>query len=99
MIANNALRFTVVVWVKKTNCFPELRDELVGLSASEPDETTELEGVVDFHWGFPSLREAEQVAEALTVLCSRPEMILLKVADVDNPKQSTTFKDERQIRR
>ncbi len=94
-MASNPLLFTVVVSIKKTDGFPELREELVGLAACEPSESIERAGTVDLHWGFQQLREAEQVAEALTVLCSRPEMIVLKVLDPESPKNSITFKDER----
>jgi len=40
--------FYVVVWVKKTDDFPELRDALIGLAADAPDESTEDEGMVFF---------------------------------------------------
>ncbi len=96
-MVSNAPRFIVVVWVKKTDAFPELRDELIGLAAVEPDESTHWEGMVDFHWGFGRLEEAEHVAEALMALGSRPELVLLKVTDYENPKRSITFKDERKI--
>ncbi|MCQ4189046.1 hypothetical protein [Methylocystis suflitae] len=42
-------KFTVVVWIKKTAA---LRDELIGLVADEPVESTEYEEMVDYHWGF-----------------------------------------------
>ena len=91
-------RFDVVVWVRKTDDFPALRYELIGLAADEPDKSTEYESMIDFHWGFDSLREAESVAEALTVLCQRPELVLLRVSNHDDPKSSITFKDERDLR-
>ena len=62
------LPFDVIVWVKKTDSFAALRDELIGLAADEPDESTEYEGMVDFHWRFDSFAEAESVAAAFTVL-------------------------------
>jgi len=42
-------KFDVVVWIMKTEAFPSLRCELIGLAAGEPDEATEYEGMVDFH--------------------------------------------------
>jgi hypothetical protein len=51
--------------------------------------------MVDFNWGFDSLTEAESVAEALTVLSQRPELVLLRVSNHDDPNSSITFKDER----
>ncbi len=91
--------FDVEVWVKKTDAFAELRDELIGLAAAAPDESTEYEGIVDFHWGFDSLKEAESVAEAMTVLRERQELVFLRVFNLDDPKASVTFKDERHVRR
>jgi len=88
-------KFDVVVWIMKTNAFPALRDELIGLAADEPDESTEYEGMVDFHWGFDSFAEAESVAAAFTVLRQRPELVLLRLSNCDDPKASFTFKDER----
>ena len=41
--------FDVVVWVKKTDDFPELRDALIGLAVAEPDQSTDYQGMVDFH--------------------------------------------------
>jgi len=38
--------------LKRTENFAALRDEVIGLAIEEPDESTEFEGVVDFHWGF-----------------------------------------------
>jgi hypothetical protein len=93
------LQFDVVVWVRKTDAFPALRDELIGFAVAEPDESTEFEGMVDLHWGFDSLKEAESVAEAMTVLCQRSELVFLRVSNLDDPKASFTFKDERGARR
>ena len=42
-------KFDFVVWIMKTEAFPSLRCELIGLAAGEPDEATEYEGMVDFH--------------------------------------------------
>jgi hypothetical protein len=54
-----------------------LRDEVVDLAKEEPFESTEYEGMADFHWRFDTLHEAEGVAEALTILCDRLEKAAL----------------------
>ena len=90
--------FEVVVWLKRTENFAALRGEVIGLAIEEPDESTEFEGVVDFHWGFERLDEAESVAEALTALSQRPELVLLCLKHRDDPKASTVFKDTRYVR-
>ncbi|MGB7009110.1 MAG: hypothetical protein WBD97_01760 [Pseudolabrys sp.] len=57
-------KFDVIVWVRKADSFPTLRDELLRLAGSAPDESTSYEGMVDFHWGFVDLADAEHVAAA-----------------------------------
>ena len=92
------LKFEVVVWLKKTESFPSLRDELIGLAVEEPFEETHYGGMADFHWRFDSLKEAESVAEAFSVLCQRPELVLLRLSNYDDLDASVTFKDERDVR-
>ncbi len=88
-------KFDVVVWIMKTDAFAALRDELIGIAAGEPDESTEYEGMIDFHWRFDSFAEAESVAAAFTVLRQKPEVVFLRLSNCDDPKASSTFKDER----
>ncbi|MFZ0457465.1 MAG: hypothetical protein WAM17_03320 [Rhodoplanes sp.] len=90
-----ASKFEVIVWIRKTDVFLILRDELLGVAGDEPDESTDYEGMVDFHWGFAKLPEAERMASALTALASRPEVVLLRLSNYDDLDASLTFKDER----
>ena len=90
-------RFEIVVWIKKSAAFATLRDEVVDLAKDEPFESTEYESTVDFHWRFDTLHEAEGTAEALTTLCDRPELVLLRLLNYDNLDASTTFKDARRV--
>ena len=39
------------VWVRKTTAFKAVREQLVAIAEDEPDESTEYEGMVDFHCG------------------------------------------------
>jgi len=48
---------------------------------------------VDFHWGFDKLKDAESVAEAMTVLLTRPELVLLRLSNFDDLEASITYKD------
>ena len=88
-------KFDVIVWVKKTDAFRELRDELLRLAGDEPNESTEYEGMVDFHWGFAHLIDAERLAATLRPLTVRPEVVLLRLSNYDNLDASVTYKDER----
>lgn len=88
-------KFDLIVWVRKTDAFHALRGELLRLSGDEPDESTEYEGMVDFHWGFVDLVDAERMAAALSPLTSRPEVVLLRLSNYDNLDASVTYKDER----
>jgi hypothetical protein len=42
--------FSVVVWLRKTDGFAALKGELLGAAVTEPYESTEYQGLVDFHW-------------------------------------------------
>jgi hypothetical protein len=90
-----AAKFDVIVWIRETDSFPALRNELLRLAGDEPDESTGYEGMVDFHWGFAHLADAERMAAALSPLASRPEIVLLRLSNYDNLDASVTYKDER----
>jgi hypothetical protein len=90
--------FDVIVWVKKTETFPILRDELLRLAGDEPDESTGYEGMVDFHWGFTRLNEAERLANVLSPLASRPDIVLLRLSNYESVDASVTYKDARHPR-
>jgi len=91
-------KFEVIAWIRETDAFPALRDELLALAGEDPDESTRYEGMVDFHWGFAKLADAERMAAALTPFTSRPELVLLRLSNYDNLDMSVTFKDERGAR-
>jgi hypothetical protein len=59
-------QFDVVAWIRKTDTFPALRDELIGLAVLEPDESSEWNEMVAFHWGF------DRLMEGLLALSMRP---------------------------
>jgi hypothetical protein len=88
-------KFDVIVWVRKTGSFPALRNELLRLAGNEPDESTSYEGMVDFHWGFVDLADAEHVAAALSQMASRSDIVLLRLCNYDNLDASVTYKDAR----
>ena len=41
-------KFDVIVWVRKTDSFPALHNELLRRAGNEPDESTSYEGMVIF---------------------------------------------------
>lgn len=88
-------KFDVIVWVRKTNSFCTLRGELLRIAGDEPDKSTEHEGMVDFHWGFARLADAERMAAALSPIASRSEIVLLRLSNYDNLDASITYKDKR----
>lgn len=90
--------FDVIVWVRKTDSFSALRNELLRLSGNEPDESTSYESMVDFHWRFAHLADAESLAAALSRLTSRTDLVLLRLSNNDNLGASVTYKDERLTR-
>ena len=50
--------FSVVVWLRKTEGFAAIKNELLGAAVTEPYKSTEYQGMVDFHWSAPNLPEA-----------------------------------------
>ena len=88
-------KFDVIVWVRNTDSFPALRNELLRLAGNEPDESTSYGGMVDFRWGFVDLVAAEHVAAALSQMTSRSDIVLLRLCNYDNLDASVTYKDAR----
>ena len=86
----------VVVWVKKTDSFKALKEQLASIAKSDPDESTEFEGMVDFHWRFDSFTEAKRLANALREISHKPEIIVLRLSCYDDVTASVTLKDTRQ---
>ncbi len=91
-------KFEVIVWVRKTGVFLALRDKLIELADDEPDEASEHDGMVDFHWRFESFAKAKTATAALAALRQRAEVVLLRLSNCDDPHSSFTFNDERHVR-
>jgi hypothetical protein len=89
--------FTVVVWVRKTAEFTAIRGQLLAIAAAEPDESTEYEGMVDFHWGFNRVAGADQLAAAMQEISERPEVVVLRIISRDDRHPTKTLKDERNV--
>jgi hypothetical protein len=89
--------FTVVVWVRRSAEFTTIRRQLLAIAAAEPDESTEYEGMVDFHWGFNRIAGADQLADALQEIVKRPEVVVLRIISRDDRHPTKTLKDERHV--
>jgi hypothetical protein len=71
--------FSVVVWLRKTDKFAALKAELLDAAVIEPYESTEYQGMVDFHWSAASLPEAKRLAKTLEAAARDPELVLLHI--------------------
>ncbi len=91
-------KFSVIIWVRKTDEFEAIRNDLISLVGDEPFETTEYEGIVDFHWGFKEHAKAKQIADSLKEISKRSEIVLLRVSSLDDATASFSVKDERRTR-
>jgi hypothetical protein len=87
-------KFSVVVWVRKTDNYGTIRSKLLELAAAEPDEATEYEGMTDFHWGFDRESGADEVAIAFREIVEWPEVVVLRIVSRDDRRLSETLKDE-----
>jgi hypothetical protein len=91
-------KFAVVVWLRKTASYQADHDELFELAAEEPYESTEYQGMVDYHWGFDRMAEADRFANSLRAFAEKPEVVVLRIQSRDDGIPSTTLKDERRVR-
>jgi hypothetical protein len=87
--------FSVVVWLKKNDRFLALRSEVLAAAGAEPYDTTEYQGMVDFHWAAPSIADARNLAENLKTLSQRPEVVLLQIMSRVDHVDSISIKDQR----
>jgi hypothetical protein len=90
--------FSVVVWLRKTEEFATLRARLLDAAVAEPYESTEYQGMVDFHWGAASFGEAKRLADAMKEVALRPELIVLRVMSRVDGVESLSLKDERRTK-
>jgi hypothetical protein len=90
--------FSVVVWLRKTEKFAALKSEVLRASVSEPYESTEYQGMVDFHWNATNLSEAKKLAKALKSVAEHPELVLLQIMSRIDGVDSISIKDERRTR-
>ena len=47
----------VVVWVRKTDTFKAVKEQMASIAKDEPDEPTEFDGMVDFSLAVRFVRE------------------------------------------
>jgi hypothetical protein len=87
--------FSVIVWLRKTDRFVALKAEVLRAAATEPYESTEYQGMVDFHWRASNLSEAKKLAEALKSAAEHPELVLLTIMSRVDGVDSISIKDER----
>lgn len=90
--------FSVIVWIKKNEGFPTLRSQLITAAGMEPYESTEYQGMVDFHWRAGNLNEAKTIAESLKSAALHPDLVLLRIMSLVDGIESITIKDERRTK-
>jgi hypothetical protein len=90
--------FSVVVWLRKTDKFAAIKSEVLAAAKIEPYESTEYQGMVDFHWSAIDLAEAKGLAEALKVAAEHPELVLLQIMSRLDGVDSISLKDERRTK-
>ncbi len=97
-VSNRLPDFSVVVWLRLGERFDELRSELQTIAGQEPYDSTQYQGMLDFHWGFGNLAEAQKFANALEHIALSPEIVLLHIMSRIDGVESITFKDARAIK-
>jgi hypothetical protein len=87
--------FSVVVWVKRNENFSTLRSKVLAAAGADPSESTEYQGMVDFHWDLDNIGDARKLADALKIASQQPEVVLLKITSRVDGVASISIKDER----
>jgi hypothetical protein len=87
--------FSVVVWLRKTKEFDVLKAELLDAAIADPYESTEYQGMVDFHWSATNLSDAKRLADALKDVALHPELVLLRIMSQVDGVDSLSIKDAR----
>ena len=90
--------FSVVVWLRKTDKFAALKSQVLAAAKIEPYESTEYQGMVDFHWSTTNLSEAKKLVEALKVVAQHSELVLLQIMSRVDGVDSISIKDERRTK-
>ena len=72
-----------------------MQSEVLAAAQAEPYETTEYQGMVDFHWGVSSIVEARKLADALKAVSERPEVVLLRIMSLVDGVELISIKDQR----
>jgi hypothetical protein len=90
-------KFAVVVWLRKTASYQAAHDELLEVAAEEPYESTEYQGMVDYHWGFDRMAQADRFANSLRAVAEKPDVVVLRIQSRDDATPSKTLKDERRV--
>lgn len=86
--------FVVVMWLRLNESAADLTEKITQLEPFEPFESTEYEGVRDFHWKFADQKEAEALISSLKELSEAPEVLVLRLTNYDDVR--ITLKDSRQ---
>jgi hypothetical protein len=87
--------FSVVVWIKQNENFGAVRSELLAAVEAEPYETTEYQGMADFHFATNSMADAHKLTEALKAVSERPEVVVVRIMSLVDGVESISIKDER----
>ena len=87
--------FSVVIWIRKNERFAAVRSELLAAANAQPYETTEYQGMADFHFAMNSMIDAHQFVEALKAVTERPEVVVVRIMTLVEGVESVSIKDER----
>jgi hypothetical protein len=72
--------YEVLIHIKYNEFGKKLVDKILAETVSYVlDESTEYQGVIDFHWAFESWDDAVQAGELLKKFCPNPNLLLLKI--------------------
>jgi len=78
---------SVTVWIKESGNELNLHMRLVEAAGKNPYESTELEDMRDFHWGFNSESRALEFADSLLEFAKLDDVVKLVVSSKDGARK------------
>ena len=90
--------YSVVMWVKIGEDFDALRSEILSTASQDPYETTQYQGMADFHFGFDDLTSAHELAQKFEPIAQHPDVVVLRIVSRDDSIESISLKDQRETR-
>ena len=87
--------YDVIVWLNYNKFGEKLENEILSSVEIEPYDKNEYDGILEMHWGFETWDDAIRFSKYLQKFVKNPNVIFMKVSNINNSDASIVYKDER----